>query len=573
MLNVSSVRLLALWLVGVLSVINLSACSSGSGGGSEPKPEPKPKPVASDTTAPTLNVTPANNVMSVSLKPNINLSFSETVTGVTAENVLLSKTNTGAAPITLTASGSDKSYTFKPSANLEHGTQYFIVIKAAQIKDAANNVLGTNNQVVSFTTLNAPLKFSGWVGNNDTLLDISAPSGSELYSYRGADYAACDIGNITGCDTGKTLLLNGSTITNTAHTLVHSAFYKLKEGSQVSTNSKEISAPFAARSGHEVVFFKNKLWVIGGQSGSAYKNDIWSSDDGKSWTQVSVTGTQFSGRAYHQVVTSNIGGSEKLWLIGGFDGTSSKNDVWSSTDGATWTQSTLSGTPFSARQGHGLVAANIDGSEKLWLIGGFDGTKYKNDVWSSTDGANWTQGTLSGTPFSARQGHQVVVANIGGNKKLWLIGGFDGSSQSLGRLNDVWSSANGTDWTKVKADKKNPDPAVDKQFVPRTLHQVVASGSKLWVIGGFGGSYTSRNNLNDVWSSSDGVNWTKTTISGQHFRARNSHQVVQANIGGTQRFYVIGGSAERSDQNDVWRSENATFTEWRKVYFGEITRP
>lgn len=550
-----------------LSFTLFTACGGG-GGGSNPPPAPK------DTTAPTISsISPANNAISISLKPSISLTFSEAVTGVTAANVLLSKTNTGASPITLTVSGSGNSYSFKPSANLEYNTQYFVVIKAAQIKDAANNALGKDNKVVSFTTQKQPLRFSAWVGNTDTLLDISAPNGSELYSYRGASYGACDISNITGCDTGKKLLLNGSTTTNTAHTLANSAFYKLKEGSQVSTNSKEISAPFAGRSGHEVVFFKNKLWVIGGQSGSAYKNDIWSSDDGKSWTQVSVTGTQFSGRAYHQVVKSNIGGSEKLWLIGGFDGTNSKNDVWSSTDGATWTQSTLSGTPFSARLGHGLVAADIDGSEKLWLIGGSDGDKYKNDVWSSTDGATWTQSTLSGTPFSARNSHQVVVANIDGNKKLWLIGGFDGSSQSLGRLNDVWSSANGSAWTKVKADKKNPDPAVDKQFVPRSNHQVVASGSKLWVIGGFGGSYTSRNNLNDVWSSSDGVNWTKTTISGKHFSARNSHQVVQANIGGTQRFYVIGGSAERSDQNDVWRSENATFTEWRKAYFGEITRP
>ncbi|MBT9190589.1 Kelch repeat-containing protein, partial [Zobellia russellii] len=69
---------------------------------------------------------------------------------------------------------------------------------------------------------------------------------------------------------------------------------------------------------------------------------------------------------------------------GGYDGTY-KNDVWYSNDGLTWTEAT-SAPPFSGRSGH--TTAVFD--NKLWVIGGYDGT-YKNDVWYSNDGLTWTE--------------------------------------------------------------------------------------------------------------------------------------------------------------------------------------
>ena len=73
------------------------------------------------------------------------------------------------------------------------------------------------------------------------------------------------------------------------------------------------------------------------------------------------------------------------------------------------------------------------------MIGGFDGG-YKNDVWSSSDGVTWTQESASAA-FPVRADHQVVAFN----NKLWLIGGYDGS-----RKNDVWSSSDGVNWYENK---------------------------------------------------------------------------------------------------------------------------
>ena len=54
--------------------------------------------------------------------------------------------------------------------------------------------------------------------------------------------------------------------------------------------------------------------------------------------------------------------------------------------GRDWTYATL-GAAFSNRYGHASVVYN----NLMWVIGGFDGVYYVNDVWSSADGKTWTQ--------------------------------------------------------------------------------------------------------------------------------------------------------------------------------------
>jgi N-acetylneuraminic acid mutarotase len=58
-----------------------------------------------------------------------------------------------------------------------------------------------------------------------------------------------------------------------------------------------------------------------------------------------------------------------------------------------------------------------------------------DDVWSSSDGTNWTQ-VASAAPWSSRTGHAVVVLD----GQMWVLGGSDFSSY----FKDVWSSQNGT---------------------------------------------------------------------------------------------------------------------------------
>jgi hypothetical protein len=110
-------------------------------------------------------------------------------------------------------------------------------------------------------------------------------------------------------------------------------------------------------------------------------------------------------------------------VIGGDDGNTYKNDVWYSENGADWTQATASAS-FPGRSGHTTVV--YDG--KLWVIGGTTETGRQNDVWSSTDGIAWKLVTQN-APFSERHGHTSTIFE----GKLWVIGGIGAQ-----RYNDVW---------------------------------------------------------------------------------------------------------------------------------------
>ena len=84
------------------------------------------------------------------------------------------------------------------------------------------------------------------------------------------------------------------------------------------------SASFSTRRGHTSVVFNNKMWVIGGYTGSSNLNDVWYSSDGATWTRATASAS-FSKRRHHTAVVFD----NKMWVIGGYDnGGANLNDVW-----------------------------------------------------------------------------------------------------------------------------------------------------------------------------------------------------------------------------------------------------
>jgi hypothetical protein len=168
---------------------------------------------------------------------------------------------------------------------------------------------------------------------------------------------------------------------------------------------------------------------------------------------------------------------DSLYVMGGTTGGLSLSNVWSTSDstGTSWTD--LGDAPWSGRLNFGTSVFS-DGSDKLWVFGGSTSTGIKNDVWSTTDGANWVQESASAS-WGTRYSHQVLTYD----DKLYLLGGFASSEN----VNDVWVSSNGTTWTQTTR------PA---QWTERRDHRASVFNGKLWVLGGFSTDYQ-----NDVWSS------------------------------------------------------------------------
>ena len=61
-------------------------------------------------------------------------------------------------------------------------------------------------------------------------------------------------------------------------------------------------------------------------------------------------------------------------------------------------------------------------------------------------------------------------------------------------MSDVWSSADGLNWSQETA---------NAAFLRQADHQALVFNDKLWVIAT--GEY--RLNINGVWSSDDGIDW------------------------------------------------------------------
>ena len=193
-------------------------------------------------------------------------------------------------------------------------------------------------------------------------------------------------------------------------------------------------APWAGRYGHTSVVHDGKIWVLGGYHGNTKYNDVWYSADGTSWTQA-IANAPWAERSYHTSVVHD----GKIWVIGG-EGTfppafsTYKNDVWYSANGVNWSRATAA-APWAGRRSHSSVA--YDG--KIWVIGGGFGNPpfvytFKNDVWYSSNGTSWTQAT-SVAPWCERYGHSSTVYN----QRIWVIGGNDRTNR-----NDVWET--GGEW-------------------------------------------------------------------------------------------------------------------------------
>ena len=250
------------------------------------------------------------------------------------------------------------------------------------------------------------------------------------------------------------------------------------------------------------------LYLVGGLDRDGRRlGDVWRSMDGMAWEAVAARA--FVGREGHEAVS--YGGS--LWVLGGYDGTVRFDDVWRSADGARWEPVTAAGQRFSARQFHQAVSYG----GRLWVVGGVDGTGSLGDSWWSTDGVRWTLETPAGEGrLPGRFGHQAV--SYGGS--LLVIGGFGG-----GRLDDVWSSANGGDWDLVAG--------VGDRFSARFNHQAVVHGGSVWVIGGNDGGQ-----LADVWRSADGAGWEPVAVVGDAFSGRAGHRAVSWR----GSLWVVGGN-------------------------------
>ncbi len=166
--------------------------------------------------------------------------------------------------------------------------------------------------------------------------------------------------------------------------------------------------------------------------------------------------------------------------------------------------------------------------------------KASNDVLFSIDGAHWKSVTEK-TNFPKRSLFGATVFE----NKMWIAGGAGEMDPSAaGNVkNDIWSSTDGIEWKEVTP---------KSQFPARFEHTLTAFNGSLWLIGGVGFNLKANmyENLSDIWRSSDGVTWVQVTDSAP-FGPRRWHATVVHD----DKLWVVGGG-NTFYNSDVWYTEN-----------------
>lgn len=211
------------------------------------------------------------------------------------------------------------------------------------------------------------------------------------------------------------------------------------------------NAGFSARDGAAGVGFIGQLWVIGGNNAAGLLNDAWVSINGTNWSQNTAVPAGVTGRTGGKAIVLN----NVLYVMGGQDDDGNYlNDVWSTPDGQTWTE-VLVNAPWGPRADFEILVLN----NTIYIAGGqgvVDTLQITpglwHDVWSSANGTAWTQQTAA-APWIGRR--RFGFYSVG--SALYVLGGM---YNGLGYFTtyqdavaDLWTDGGslGVTWTRVNS--------------------------------------------------------------------------------------------------------------------------
>ncbi len=259
-----------------------------------------------------------------------------------------------------------------------------------------------------------------------------------------------------------------------------------------------------AREGHEVIFFNNYFWLMGGraQFQDSTSNDLWRSSDGINWEKM------FEHTAWDTRMNFNLFTFQnKLWIVGGYSTRDAngniypslddplywKGDIWNSDNGLDWIK-VIDYGPWETRLSSAVSIFN----DKLFLIGGHSTTNWHlfQDIYESDDGETWNKiGEIEEDTIGTSQERQGLFEHdiIEFNNKLFLLGGSRASEFNL--FNWVLESTDGLDWSIAT---KEPYWKDETSSLPLKFLRPFVFNNKLWAIV-----------ANELLFSEDGIIWEK----------------------------------------------------------------
>jgi len=309
-------------------------------------------------------------------------------------------------------------------------------------------------------------------------------------------------------------------------------------------------AAFAPRDGAGALVFRDRMWLLGGWNPAdkthfprTCNNEVWSSADGRDWRLEKLN--TFRDRSFDPAADwegRHTAGyavfRDKMWVVGGDVNQGHYHaDVWASANGKKWEHANRSKpVPWGPRALHYTVVHR----DRIWVLGGQTVPQFAaapevfyRDVWTSADGVEWTQ-VKPREPFWPQRGMIGGAAVF--RDRIWVLGGGTYDTPKIPDrkfYNDVWSSEDGVGWTRH---------VEQAPWEPRQYHEVAVFDDRLWVLEG----YHPAGNRKDVWYSADGVNWYE--VPATPWKPRHAAGVYTFQ----NALWVVAGN---NMESDVWKLE------------------
>ena len=404
---------------------------------------------------------PAPNSVSVATNTVITVVFNKEVNKDSAESAFKLRKDNSAADIPGTFNWNGNSMLFTPNYSLETGIKYNVILLSSYYD--SNNSYPTQNKTWSFTTAQR---------EGETWTNLYAQKDDETGFVTRTDHAMVSFNNYLWIIGGRS---------NSGNPLKD--IYKSSDGKNWSLVSN--NAAFGARFGHSCTVYNNKIWLSGGikiddESGVTYLNDIWNSSDGQNWTLVANSRETynyeddpvFSRRAFHNMLTYK----NQLWVMLGESPDGLVGDIWCSTDGITWTDRSKIVVPRKKASAIVFNDSNDSDYESIFVYGGLG----KNSIGEETaldelllfkdKNINWVKES-SNLGITPRFGSAITLLN----NRIWLLSGASNNENNPSYISEILASNDGRNWTYMP---------FNSNFEPRTNHQAVNYNGMIVISGG-----------------------------------------------------------------------------------------
>lgn len=289
-----------------------------------------------------------------------------------------------------------------------------------------------------------------------------------------------------------------------------------------------------------VTFGKGRFVAVSNGGAEA----VMTSTDGRVWTTAGV-----SGAASNTWISVTYGNNRFVALT--FD-----HSVMTSPDGLTWTLESPTGMPSS------VGWEDLTFGDGKFVAVGQQGSQ-ANRAMVSTDGVNWTTGTINGADTTWRSvtfssGQFVAVGFTTPSDDSAIMTSADGATWNattapVGMNDFAWSVTHGKDRFVAVASGQGSDTQVMTSPDASTWTLAQSSSTSAWRTVGYGGELFVAGGLDAIMTSPDGTNWTNRTNPAADSQWRS---IVYAN----GIFVAVGDSGSGGTGN-------------RAMYSGTYTTP